>query len=296
MKIKSKSITTIHCLLFLLLRAQYHGVCDAFSSSTTLTLPKSDVDDVINVESSQQHYDDRVRQYQPSSPLDQAGGIIYRESVFTKEEFDIILAEVKSLTSPTSLTKEKSSIAVDRLGVTLSPNSQTVEILKKGSLHNLIQRLTTAPSQDCYDQSDVDKLELSSDLPVEVRVYEIEGSGMSWHIDDVLYSPRPQLEVVITLENTSDCVTMWKKKNDGNIIYSQETDPNSVLILKAGGPSHCVTSLKRGKRTILKCAFAYTQSQFCYDQGSHHKQNQFGSSNGAAKQKRNNKKGKKSKR
>ena len=39
-------------------------------------------------------------------------------------------------------------------------------------------------------------------------MYEQKGAGMEWHIDDVLYNPE-QIEVVYTVDNTSDCSTLW---------------------------------------------------------------------------------------
>ena len=94
---------------------------------------------------------------------------------------------------------------------------------------------------------------------------------MEWHIDDILYKPE-QIEVVLTLENNSDCCTMWRPhdqpstlmmetKNDNNQkmmkynVQSEQTTPNSALILKAGGVEHKVSPLTVGKRTILKMAF-----------------------------------------
>ena len=97
---------------------------------------------------------------------------------------------------------------------------------------------------------------------------------MEWHIDDVLYEP-PQVEVILTLDNTSDCNTMWRPhdmpllsngeelrsptKSEGAgpkyDMRSVQTTPNSALILKAGGVEHKVTPLTSGARTILKLAF-----------------------------------------
>jgi len=77
---------------------------------------------------------------------------------------------------------------------------------------------------------------------------------MEWHVDDVLFDP-PQVEVVFTLENTSDCRTMWKLP-DGSI-RTVETEKNSAILLAAGGAEHCVSSLKNGKRVILKCMFVH---------------------------------------
>mmetsp|Transcript_15418 Transcript_15418/g.35423 ORF Transcript_15418/g.35423 Transcript_15418/m.35423 type:complete len:109 (+) Transcript_15418:502-828(+) len=82
---------------------------------------------------------------------------------------------------------------------------------------------------------------------------------MEWHVDDVLYNP-PQVEVVWTLENTSDCQTMWK--NEKGAICSIETDPNSLLLLEAGGAPHAVSSLSNGKRVIIKCAYALNGATF----------------------------------
>lgn len=93
---------------------------------------------------------------------------------------------------------------------------------------------------------------------------------MEWHIDDILYNP-PQIEIVLTLENNSDCCTIWRPhdkliRNDSNDsiddqntrkydVQSTQTTPNSALILKAGGVEHKVSPLTTGKRTILKMAF-----------------------------------------
>ena len=85
---------------------------------------------------------------------------------------------------------------------------------------------------------------------------------MDWHADDVLYDP-PQVEVVWTLENTSDCTTHWI--NTGGEETIVETDPNSVLLLRAGVVPHRVTPLKRGRRVIVKCAFCSKHAVFCQD-------------------------------
>ena len=141
-----------------------------------------------------------------------------------------------------------SSVATKRRGASLSPDSPTVQLLKDGNMGNLIKQLAGT------------EYELAAQLPVELRVYEKVGSGMAWHVDDVLYDP-PQVEAVLTLENNSDCVTMWKDTQTGPLT-TEETDPNSVLLLKAGGPLHCVTSLKRGRRVILKAAYVARGAKF----------------------------------
>lgn len=185
--------------------------------------------------------------YQRLSQMDQRGGAIYRQSIFSNDEFSTIQKELSLLTN--RLNDETSStIAVSRQGARLSPDSQTFKILESGTLLDYLKKV-----------SGDDSMRLSQNLPVEVRLYEKAGACMAWHEDDVLYDP-PQIEAVITIENNSDCVTMWKE--NGEKLSSRETDPNSVLLLKAGGPLHCVTSLKRGRRLILKCAFRTENATF----------------------------------
>jgi len=182
-----------------------------------------------------------------------------------------------------------SSVATNRVGFALPPGCRTVALFRSGSLrklvqqqhrqqqHDVLRRRDTAITSDSDDDCDCeyDHYELSRDLPVEVRVYG-EGSSMAWHVDDVLYDPVPQIEIVWTLENTSDAVTIWKlqekrKEESGdsdnndndnsNIIRSIETDRNSALMLRAGGAPHCVTKLRHGRRVIIKCAFVLTSSR-----------------------------------
>ena len=128
--------------------------------------------------------------------------------------------------------------------------------------------------------------QLSTDVPVELRVYEKPGAGMDWHVDDVLYDPTPQLEVVLTLENTSDCRTMFKVSGISNVcdnnVQIVETDVNSSLIILAGGAPHCVTSLKHGTRAILKCAYVDPSATFLQQDMVH----QFGYSSAKRKEKK----------
>jgi hypothetical protein len=193
-----------------------------------------------------------------ASIIDKSGGILYRTSVFGKDEYAKIAEDVASFSS--KLHQETaSSVAKKRLGTSLPPDSATFQAFQHGSLSRLVEQVAGS------------SYVLSPHIPVEIRVYESVGACMAWHVDDVHYDP-PQLEVVWTLENTSDCVTMWKQP-DGSV-RSVETDRNSVLLLSAGGPSHCVTSLKRGERTIVKCA--YVQKDASYQEGI--QMDQFGSS------------------
>ena len=87
-----------------------------------------------------------------------------------------------------------------------------------------------------------------ADFPVELRRYPV-GSSMGWHKDEVLYD-EPQLEVVLTLENTSDSQTRWERA-DGSV-RGTWLPPNSLLLVKAEGATHGVTTVRRGDRLIAK--------------------------------------------
>ena len=97
---------------------------------------------------------------------------------------------------------------------------------------------------------------------------------MEWHVDDIIYQNTKQIEVVFTLENTSDCCTMWrphdqpiltasseedlitsscgngrKQENNDNKyrVESVQTTPNSAILIKAGGVLHKVSPLSYGR-------------------------------------------------
>ena len=58
---------------------------------------------------------------------------------------------------------------------------------------------------------------------------------------------------------------LLRSTGEGSCVQRQETDPNSVLLLRAGQTPHCVTSLRRGRRIVLKCAFATTDAIYNND-------------------------------
>ncbi len=109
---------------------------------------------------------------------------------------------------------------------------------------------------------------------------------MEWHKDDALYDPE-QIEVVLTIENDSDCCTKWELSNNDDNTHDDfdstrievETEPNSALLIKAGpdGVPHFVSSLKSGRRTILKFVFIQEGAQLL-DEAKFHV-NQFTLSN-----------------
>jgi len=90
------------------------------------------------------------------------------------------------------------------------------------------------------------------EIPIEYRKYLL-GSNMMWH-SDVQMLPNLQYECVITLENTSDSKTIAKNWC-GLFTRELTTEPNSILIVRAKGVEHCVTTTTKGSRTILKFVF-----------------------------------------
>ncbi len=95
----------------------------------------------------------------------------------------------------------------------------------------------------------------STNLPIEFRIYEKDGK-MDWHRDyvDKVVRNCPQIEIVFTLENTSDSKTVWidDETNKKNEIITQN---NSIIITQGNGALHMVTPVTIGYRTIIKIAY-----------------------------------------
>ena len=179
--------------------------------------------------------------------------ILYRRNIFSKEELETIQNDITTTYLKKLQPETTSSVANGRRGVALPSSAPTVQVFQQGSLLDWIIRVTGHSSIRLRHH----------DVPVEVRSYDKAGAGMAWHSDDVLFSPVPQLEVVWTLENNSDCQTLYKI-ND-NHVENVQTEVNSVLLVPAGGPEHCVTSLQRGKRVIVKAVYALEESNYVQD-------------------------------
>mmetsp|Transcript_63977 Transcript_63977/g.164683 ORF Transcript_63977/g.164683 Transcript_63977/m.164683 type:complete len:148 (+) Transcript_63977:239-682(+) len=82
------------------------------------------------------------------------------------------------------------------------------------------------------------------------------GVGMQWHADVPLMQP-PQLELVYTIENSSDSVTRWATSHLDVLrghVDARWTAPNSGLLVCAGGPVHMVSEVSHGHRAVAKAA------------------------------------------
>ena len=213
---------------------------------------------------------------------DKAGGILYKQSVLSQKEFDVCRRELESLIgkggSLRLADETTSSVARNRIGGRIPPDSVIVDTLRnpEGSIFQLINEVEGADGN----------FVLSGEVPVEVRIYEKSGAGMEWHVDDVLFDPE-QTEVVLTIENSSDCATIWEEgKDDANPgkRVEVETAPNSAILIKAGGARHKVTPLKYGKRVILK--FVYAREGATLIDGAEKHIKQFASSSSLSRPKK----------
>lgn len=98
------------------------------------------------------------------------------------------------------------------------------------------------------------KLEPSPIRTLEYRTYDI-GGHMEWHVDArVTTKQSAQIEVVYTIENTSDSTIVWRE-NDRNIEHTIMTTPNSVSITQGDSVFHKVTPVTYGKRSIIKASY-----------------------------------------
>lgn len=222
-------------------------------------------------------------------------GILYKKSVLTNQEFNTVREELSNL-SLNLVQETTNSVAHNRIGAQIPANSKIIETLSnpEGSFMKIINEITVDNSSHLGKKVGSHKdMVLSASVPVEIRVYEQRGAGMEWHKDDLLYEPE-QIEVVFTVENNSDCITMWEEsitrtgdQRHSTQLRQVETEANSAIILRAGpsGARHSVSTLKSGKRTILK--FVFVRKDAIFLEGAKIHTNQFNSRGGKIQKKRN---------
>eukprot|EP00573_Skeletonema_grethae_P001577 CAMPEP_0201691476 /NCGR_PEP_ID=MMETSP0578-20130828/4626_1 /ASSEMBLY_ACC=CAM_ASM_000663 /TAXON_ID=267565 /ORGANISM="Skeletonema grethea, Strain CCMP 1804" /LENGTH=219 /DNA_ID=CAMNT_0048176687 /DNA_START=278 /DNA_END=937 /DNA_ORIENTATION=- len=113
------------------------------------------------------------------------------------------------------------------MGAVIERDSDVYTILgcEDGSLCRLVNSLV----EDEKEEEGLGSMILSPDIPIEIRIYEKQKAGMAWHVDDIIYQNTKQIEVVFTLENTSDCCTMWR--------------PHDQLVLTAASAMSCTAAM-----------------------------------------------------
>ena len=146
-------------------------------------------------------------------------GCAYIPQLLPESCFKDILSEYYSLRA--SLSDEGPCVARGRRIIALSQGTAW-QLFRA---HWLRLRLQTKAMLPFYP--------FASPCPMEYREYR-QGSSMLWHKDTILTEP-PQLELVYTLENTSDSVTRWAASHLDVLkenVHEVWTAPNSALLLQ----------------------------------------------------------------
>ena len=149
------------------------------------------------------------------------------------------MEDANSLSS--CLQPETNSIATGRQAAKISSSMLIHEIFSSPAVASKLSSIVG------------EELTAATDFPMELRVYRV-GASMPWHSDDVIYT-TPQVEAIYTVSNDSDSLTQWQLPSGGGVA-SERLEPNSLLLVRAGGPQHQVTPARRGSRTIVKAVFA----------------------------------------
>ena len=139
--------------------------------------------------------------------------------------------------------KEVNSLALERRCAALAKDGDISKLMASSTVISRVSRATGLKLHPA-----------EKDFPPECRFYG-PGSSMAWHRDCVAYKD-PQVEGILTVsvEGGFDGKTQWRLP-DGRVL-GEVLQPNSLLLLRAGGAEHQVTSATRGKRSIIKLVFA----------------------------------------
>lgn len=172
-------------------------------------------------------------------------GLVYVPNFLAPGDFQAVRREFAA--SRGSLASEGPSCAAGRLAVAAPEAGAAERIFRGGEVESRIREFVVdQPAQPAIP------------FRVEYREYPV-GASMLWHSDTAIADP-PQLELVYTVENTSDSVTCWAPGHlDVLRGCTQQvwTEPNSALIVRAGGPVHMVRPSTTGSRAILKAMFLH---------------------------------------
>ena len=151
-------------------RHAYHGSFDLHSHATATVAAINVNVDVEHDETAEAEVDWKL--YTLQQKYKRSGGILYKQSVLTPNEYTSILNELQSMNLIMEDEKE-SSFASNRVGAEIIYESEIYKILSSegGSLCRLINSLADA---DLVDNDDVDdfgrfgKMILAPDIPIEV--------------------------------------------------------------------------------------------------------------------------------
>lgn len=145
--------------------------------------------------------------------------------------------------SRVQLSDENNRIAPGRLRTFIQPGTKTHQIFTSRQLTEYFSYVFEKPLVSGAEK-----------IPIEYRKYPPGSQGMKWHRDDQLIGR--QYECVYTLANTSDSHTLWRDLFGNE--HSTRAEPNSLIVVQAGGVEHAVTPVTSGERTIVKFVFCET--------------------------------------
>ena len=147
------------------------------------------------------------------------------------------------------LDDENNQVAPGRLRTFMSPGTVTHRVFTSPKLTEYFTRVFSKPLEPAAVPSS-----LRITIPVEYRKYQVGCGGMKWHRDTSLIGQ--QYECVYTVTNTSDSMTIrrdWLGNEHG--VWAE---PNSLLVVQAGGVMHGVSPVTTGERSIVKFVFCDT--------------------------------------
>jgi len=160
---------------------------------------------------------------------------LYIPNVFATSDYRHLCTEL----SNQPFSDENNHMAPGRLRTYITPESKTYRILTSPEFMRYMSFIFETPL-----------IHGAEHIPIEYRKYPVGSRGMAWHRDTCLVGC--QYECVYTLTNTSDSQTQYKDLFGR--VHSVRTEPNSLIVVRAGGVEHAVTPVTVGERTILKFA------------------------------------------
>ena len=132
---------------------------------------------------------------------------------------------------------ENNRMAPGRLRTYIMPGSRAHTIFTSPELMKYLSFVFDTPLVHGADQ-----------IPIEYRKYPPGSGGMHWHRDTCLIGR--QYECVYTLTNSTTSYTQYR--DILGKVHSVWAEPNSLIVVQAGGVEHAVTPVTTGERTILK--------------------------------------------
>jgi hypothetical protein len=161
---------------------------------------------------------------------------LYVPRFLSENDHRHLLAELSGV----QLSDENNHMAPGRLRMYIHPGTKTHRVFTSPQLTEYFSHVFERPLVSCAER-----------VPVEYRKYPVGSRGMKWHRDTMLIGR--QYECVYTLTNTSDSHTMWRDLFGNE--HATWAEPNSLIVVQAGGVEHAVTPVTSGERTIVKFVF-----------------------------------------